>query len=403
MNILFYFCFYFILSGYNKSVVKIIMYLRKQIFAGMEGESAFLWGARQTGKSTLLKSLYPDALYFDLLISREYERFQRNPGLIREIMEARDPGSMAIVDEIQRIPELLNEIHWLIVNRNNRFILSGSSPRKILRSGGNLLGGRAIRYDLFPLIYPEIPDFDLLKALNSGLLPRHYLTRNPRKLLSGYVGNYLRDEIMAEAKIRNISSFSRFLEIAALTNGEMVNYTNIASDCGISAPTVKEYFQILEDTMIGRYLPSFQKKPKRRVILSPKFYLFDVGVANYLVKRGMIEFGSESFGKAFEHFIYQEIVAHAHYSDLNYSVCYWRTASQIEVDFILGDHEVAIEVKSTNEAKVRHLSGLKSFGEEYSTKKQILVTNDLNPRQAGNISILPWRVFLEQLWGGVVM
>jgi predicted AAA+ superfamily ATPase len=376
------------------------MYLRKQVLPGIGMESAFLWGARQTGKSTLLKALYPDALCFDLLLSREYERFIRNPGIIREILEAMDPGTLVIVDEIQRIPELLNEIQWLIVNRNNRFILSGSSPRKILHSGGNLLGGRAIRYDLYPLVYPEIPDFDLVKALNSGLLPRHYLSPRPEKLLSGYIGSYLRDEIVAEARIRNISSFSRFLEAAALTNGEMVNYANIASDCGVSAPTAKEYFQILEDTMIGRFLPSFQKKPKRRVIHAPKFYLFDVGVASYLVKRGKIEQGSESFGKSFEHFLYQEIIAHSHYSDLNYPVHYWRTASQLEVDFVLGDHEVSVEVKSTDQAKPRHYSGLTSFGEEYTVKRQILVTNDTHPRQVGNISILPWRIFLEQLWGG---
>ncbi len=376
------------------------MYLRKQVLPGIGMESAFLWGARQTGKSTLLKALYPDALCFDLLLSREYERFIRNPGIIREILEAMDPGTLVIVDEIQRIPELLNEIQWLIVNRNDRFILSGSSPRKILHSGGNLLGGRAIRYDLYPLVYPEIPDFDLVKALNSGLLPRHYLSPRPEKLLSGYIGSYLRDEIVAEARIRNISSFSRFLEAAALTNGEMVNYANIASDCGVSAPTAKEYFQILEDTMIGRFLPSFQKKPKRRVIRAPKFYLFDVGVASYLVKRGKIEQGSESFGKSFEHFLYQEIIAHSHYSDLNYPVHYWRTASQLEVDFVLGDHEVSVEVKSTDQAKPRHYSGLTSFGEEYTVKRQILVTNDTHPRQVGNISILPWRIFLEQLWGG---
>jgi uncharacterized protein len=379
------------------------MFLREQIFRGIEKESAFLWGARQTGKSTLLKSLYPDTLYFDLLLSSEFERFIRNPGLIREIMEAREPGTLTIVDEIQRVPDLLNEIHWLMVNRNDRFILSGSSPRKILRAGGNLLGGRAIRYDLYPLVYKEIPDFDLLKALNGGLLPRHYLTKNPDKLLSGYIGSYLRDEIMAEAKIRNITSFSRFLEMAAITNGEMVNYTNIASDCGVSAPTVKEYFQILEDTMIGRFLPSFQKRPKRRVLLSPKFYLFDLGVANYLVKRGNIEFGSESFGKAFEHFIYQEIVAHSHYSDLNYPISFWRTTSQMEVDFVLGDHEVAIEIKSTELAKPKHLSGLKNFAEEYTVRKLILVTNDQNARQIDNISILPWKLFLEQLWDGQVI
>ena len=379
------------------------MYLREQTFRGIDHESAFFWGARQTGKSTLLKSLYPDALYFDLLLTSEYERFLRNPGLIREIVMTRNPGALIIVDEIQRIPDLLNEIQWLIVNRNDRFILSGSSPRKIVRAGGNLLGGRAIRYELYPLIYREIPDFDLMKALNGGLLPRHYLSKNPKKLLSGYLGSYLRDEIMAEARIRNVASFSRFLEMAALTNGEIVNYTNIASDCGVSAPTVKEYFQILEDTMIGRFLPSFQKKPKRRVILAPKFYLFDVGITNYLVKRGNIESGSEAFGKAFEHFIYQEIIAHSHYSDLNYPISFWRTTSQMEVDFILGDHEVAVEVKSTQSAKPKHLSGLKSFAEEYPVKKQVLVTNDDYPRQVDGITVLPWKEFLERLWGGGVI
>ena len=379
------------------------MYLRKQAFNGLGEESAFLWGARQTGKSTLLKSLYPDTLYFDLLLSYEYERFLRNPGLIREIAQAQAPGIRVIVDEIQRIPGLLNDIQWLIVNRKDKFILSGSSPGKILRSGGNLLGGRAIRYELFPLVYPEITDFDLVRAINNGLLPRHYLSNNPSKLISAYIGSYLRDEIMAEARTRNISSFSRFLEAAALTNGEIVNYKNVASDCGVSAPTVKEYFQIVADTMTGRFLPSYQKNPKRRVILAPKFYLFDVGIANYLVKRGKIEPGSESFGKAFEHFIYQEITAHSHYSDLNYDISYWRTASNIEIDFVLGDHQVAIEVKSTAQAKSRHLSGLKNFAEEYTVKKQILVTNETHPRKVGNIMILPWKEFLERLWGGEII
>jgi predicted AAA+ superfamily ATPase len=291
----------------------------------------------------------------------------------------------------------------LIVNTDTRFILSGSSPRNILRTGGNLLGGRGLRYELYPLVYREIPDFDLLRALNNGLLPRHYLAANPVKLLSAYVGSYLRDEIMAEAKIRNINSFSRFLEMAAFSNGEMVNYSNIASDCGVSAPTVKEYFQILEDTLTGRFLPSFQKKPKRRVILAPKFYFFDIGIANYLLKRGRIEMGSESFGKAFEHFIYLELYAHSKYSDLNYLISYWRTASQIEVDFILGDHEVAIEVKSTNMVSLRHIKGLKSFADEYPVKKLIVVSNDPYPRKIENVDILPWNVFLEKLWTGEII
>ena len=247
---------YFRISGYIKVKLYIIMYIREQIFRGRDAESAFLWGARQTGKSTLLRMMYPGVLYFDLLLSDVFSRFVGNPALLRETVEADSSDSIVIIDEIQRIPSLLNEVQWLIVNRNRKFILSGSSPRKIVRSGGNLLGGRALRYELYPLIYREIPDFDLLRALNNGLLPRMYQVDRPEKLLSAYIGSYLRDEIMAEARIRNISSFSRFLDAAAFSNGEIVNYANIASDCGVSAPTVKEYFQILEDTMTGRFLAS---------------------------------------------------------------------------------------------------------------------------------------------------
>ena len=379
------------------------MYIRKQSFHDLGKESTFLWGARQTGKSTLLKSLYPDAPYFDLLLANEFERFLRNPSLLREILLIRSSDGPVIIDEIQRIPSLLNEIHWLIVNRNIQFILSGSSPRNILRSGGNLLGGRALRHELYPLISVEIPDFNLVRALNWGLLPRHYLAGNPDKLLSAYIGSYLRDEIMTEAKIRNITSFSRFLEAAAFSNGEMVNYSNIATECGVSSPTVKEYFQILEDTMTGRFLQSYQKKPKRRVILAPRFYYFDIGVANYLLKRGRIELGSEAFGKAFEHFIYQEIYAHSHYSGINYPISYWRTTSQIEVDFILGENEVTIETKSTSMVNPRHLKGLKSFAEEYKVKKSIIVSTDPYPRQIDNITVLPWQVFLNMLWGGEII
>jgi predicted AAA+ superfamily ATPase len=379
------------------------MYLRRQKFEGLTGYSTFLWGARQTGKSTLLKKLYPDAPYFDLLLSNEYERFLRNPSLLREILSIPGLSSPVIIDEIQRIPSLLNEVHWLIENRGIRFILSGSSPRKILRSGGNLLGGRAMRYELYPLTSAEVPEFDLLKALKSGLLPRHYLAKNSDKLLSAYIGSYLRDEISTEAKIRNISSFSRFLEAAAFSNGEMVNFSNIAAECGISSPTVKEYFQILEDTMTGRFVQAFQKKPKRRVITAPKFYYFDVGIAGFLLKRGSIEYGSEAFGKALEHFIYQELFAYSHYSDKNFKVSYWRTASQIEVDFILGEHEVALEIKATNVINPRHLKGLKSFSEEYTTKKSIIVSCDPYPRKIDDITALPWNIFLEKLWSSEII
>lgn len=379
------------------------MFARKQVLEGSGNESLFLWGARQTGKSTLLKSLFPNALWFDLLLSDTFLRYQSEPQQFRQAVLASGNTVPVVVDEIQKIPALLDEIHWLIVNHSVRFILSGSSPRKIIRAGNNLLGGRALRYELYPLIHAEIPDFELLRALNNGLLPRHYLSENPKKLIEAYIGNYLKDEILAEAKVRNINAFTQFLGAAAFSNGEIVNYSNIATECGVSHNTVKEYFQILEDTLLGRFLPSFQKKPKRRVILAPKFYYFDLGIVNKLLKRGRIEAKSESFGHAFEHFIYQELHAHSKYSEKDYMISYWRTTSQFEVDFILGDHEVAIEVKGTDNVQPRHLKGLKSFSEEYSVKKLIVVSDDPLERKAGNISIVPWKIFLERLWQGEII
>ncbi len=379
------------------------MYIRKLNIEDEREFSFFLWGARQTGKSTLLKYLYPDSLLYDLLLSDVFEQLYRFPSTIREAVLAVKPKNPVIIDEIQRIPALLNEIHWLIENTDTKFILSGSSPRKILRKGENLLGGRALRFELLPLSFAEIPDFNLIKALNGGLLPRHYKSKNHKKLLAAYIGSYLQDEIIAEAKLRNISSFSRFLEIAALTNGEMINYTNIASECGVSAPTIKEYFQILYDTLLGRILPSYQHKPKRRIIRAPKFYFFDIGVANYLSKQFNIEPGSYAFGKAFEHFIYMEIYAYSKYSGKDFPISYWRTASQLEIDFVLGQHEVGIEVKSSVHIIPRHLKGLKAFSEEYNVNKLIVISRDSQPRLINNILILPWKEFLKQLWAGEII
>ncbi|NLA24975.1 MAG: ATP-binding protein [Bacteroidales bacterium] len=379
------------------------MYIRRQIFIDSEGESLFLWGARQTGKSTLLQFLLKDTLWFDLLLADVYERLLRNPTLLRETVLANPELKTVVIDEIQRIPELLNEIHWLITNTKTRFIMSGSSPRKIIRSGANLLGGRALRYELFPLASAEIPDFDLLKALNHGLLPRHYLSERPKRLLSAYVGNYLKDEIVSEAKIRNVTVFARFLEAAAFSNGEIVNYTNIATDCGVSAPTIKDYFQILEDTLIARFIPTYQKRPKRRVIQSPKFYFFDVGIVNHLLKRGDIKYKSESFGNAFEHFIYLELYAHSHYSGLDYNISCWRTASQLEVDFILGEHKIALEVKASDRISERHLRGLRAFMEEYDVEQAIVVSTEPMARLHNGIHILPWQEFLKKLWDNKLM
>ena len=384
------------------------MYKRIQQLNLSSQETCFIWGPRQTGKSTLLKMLFPQAIRYDLLLSTEYQRLLREPSLIREQclaqgLDANSQRDPIIIDEIQKIPALLDEVHWLMENKGLRFILCGSSARKLRRGHANLLGGRAIRYELYPLIFPEIPAFSLIKALNSGLIPRHYDSARSSRLIQSYVGDYLKEEIAAEALTRNIPAFSRFLEVAALSNGEILNYSNIARECGISSPTVKEYFQILEDTLIGRQLPAFRKRKKRRLVTSPKFCFFDLSPVIHFSRRGKVVPGSELFGRAFEHYIWMEIVAHSSYSGLFYPISYWRTASGFEVDFIIGDHEIAIEVKSTELAHTTHLKGLRRFKEEYSARRSILVSLDAKPRMTEDgIEILPWQIFLERLWGGEI-
>lgn len=381
------------------------MYPRKQNFENAGSNSFFLWGARQTGKSTLLKQQFPNATYIDLLKTDERYRFTKSPSLLRQMVVANSAISLVIIDEIQKVPDLLDEVHWLIENKKVQFILSGSSPRKILRSGVNLLGGRAFKYSLFPLSYSEVENFDLNRALNNGLIPRHY-DSGPEinRKLSAYISSYLEDEIIAETRIRNVEIFSKFLDYAAFANGEVVNFTNIASDCGVSSTTVKEYYNILTESLIGYLLPSFQKRPKRKIVMSPKFYFFDVGITNFLLKRKNIEPGSEMYGYAFEHFIFQELMAHSHYSGLNYPITFWKTSQGHEVDFVIGDHEIAIEVKSTENVQTKHIKHLKVFGEEYTCKQKIVVSRDPFPRQiAEDIVVMPWHYFLDKLWNGEIV
>ena len=370
----------------------------------LQDDSLFLWGARQTGKSTFLKQKYPDARYYDLLLPNEYQRLQRNPSLLIDELSLDDEGELVIIDEIQELPMLLNAVQWLMVNRDLRFVLCGSSARKLKRVGANLLGGRALRRQMFPLVSAEIPDFDLIRAVNNGMLPRHYLVENAQQRLQGYVGNYLKQEIEAEALSRNLDVFSRFLEAAALTDGEMVNYSNIAADCGISAKTVKEYFTVLQDTLLGYIIPAYTRVMQRRLIKAPKFYFFDVGIVNILVGRRNMQPGSADFGHAFEHFIIQEIVAWLGYTNSDRQLSYWRTASGYEVDAVIsepnGDIIAAIEVKAVGEVQSRHLHGLKALGEEHPGAQLTVVSLDVRPRLFNGVKVLPANDFLRTLWAG---
>lgn len=367
-------------------------------------ENMFLFGARQTGKTSLLLELFPEAKFYDLLESNTFERLQRNPSLLRQDLEMCEDGTLVIVDEVQLIPALLNEIQWLIVRKNLRFIMSGSSARKLRRSGANMLGGRASLNSLYPFVSAELPDFDLIKAVNQGMLPRHYLAQNNKywSMLQAYVSVYLKEEIKAESLVRNLSTFNRFMEIAALTDGEMVNYNNIAQDCGVDAKTVKEYFAILEETLIGYMVPAYTKTVKRKLRQSPRFYYFDVAIPNYLLSRRAMQPGSVDFGHAFEHLIIQEIIAYLGYHNIENAISYWHTYNDYEVDVVLGDAEVAIEIKSSEEVQSRHLRGLKAFKEEHPEARLIVVSLDINPRLFNGVEIWPAKQFLEQLWAGKI-
>jgi predicted AAA+ superfamily ATPase len=368
--------------------------------------NCFLWGPRQTGKSTLLRQLFPDSPYYDLLSAVEFRRLSANPGLFREEVLALPPDSRrrprpVIVDEIQKLPELVDEVQRLIAHGRPTFILSGSSARKILRGGGNLLGGRAVRRELLPLSCREIPDFHLDRALNHGLLPPHYLAEDPREALAGYVGTYLREEVLAESLIRNLPAFQRFLEIAALSNGQPVHFAVIGRETGVSAPAVRGYFDVLTDTLLGTWVGAWQRRPKRRLVQAPRFYFFDVGVVNEIARRGKMKAGSAEFGSAFEHYIQMEIRAWHVYTGQRDATRYWRTSSGLEVDFILADGALAVEVKSTENPTPDHLKGLRAFAEDHRPKSSVLVCRAGTARKtADGILILPWRSFIERLWSG---
>ena len=382
-------------------------------------QSAFLWGARKTGKSTYLAVTFPNSLRYDLLQSDLYLKYSKEPYRFREEILALSSEVLQypiIVDEVQKVPQLLDEIHWLIENTDAYFMLCGSSARKLKMTGVNLLGGRAWRYAFYPLVSAEIPDFDLLKVLNNGLIPSHYLSPDPHKSLNAYIQDYLTQEIQSEGLTRNLPAFARFLDALVFSNGELTNFANIASDAAIDAKTVKAYYNILVDTLLGYFVLPYGKTIKRDVISkTAKFYLFDVGVATHLAKRKILTLGGSEAGKAFEHFILMELIAYRGIKDLDFDINFWRTKTGLEVDFILGHGDVAIEVKIASRVDKSDLKGLLAFAEEHKPKKcyvvclekskrKILLNYDHDAKQkGGDILVLPYKEFLVMLWDGKIV
>lgn len=387
------------------------MFERTLKIAVPPSQSIFLWGPRQTGKSSFLKKNFPEAIYYDLLETDQVVRLTKSPQLLREELLSKSAAALkhlVIIDEIQKVPELLNEVHWLIENKGMQFILCGSSARQLKKQSVNLLGGRAWIYHFYPLTYAEIPDFDLLRALQQGLIPRHYLSApaNINDYLQAYVNAYLTEEIRNEGLARNLAGFARFLDIAGLCNGEMLNFTNVARDCFLDRNSVQGYYQILVDTLLGYFIYPYNKKKKRELVMAtPKFYLCDVGIANYLARQTLTDLKGTVAGKSFEHYILMELMAYRGLKRKRFEISYWRTKSGLEVDFIIGDAQIALEVKISTQVHQQDLKGLIAFCEEHEQVQAVVVSQDHKPRvlqvtEKIAIQIMPWRVFLESLWLG---
>ena len=374
-----------------------------------KGQSAFLWGPRKTGKSTLLRERFPDAVRFDLLDTRLLLEFTRSPWALAERLAALDGPTLTspvIIDEVQKVPAVLDEVHRLIEDKGLGFVLCGSSARKLKRGHGNLLGGRAWRFGLHPLTYAEIPDFDLLRALNRGLIPQHYDTKQYRRALAGYVDDYLKEEVFDEGLVRNTPAFSRFFDALSFSHGELLNFSNVARDCGVDSKTVREYFQILVDTLVGTLLEPFSRRRSREVITrAPKFYLFDVGVAGHLMGRRVERPAGPEFGRALEHLVLMELLAYRSYREVELPVRFWRTRSGLECDFVLGrEGGVVIEVKGSTRLRPSDLRSIRAYVDEHSPRQAIVVCNERDARRTSDgIWILPWERFLEQLWSGAIV
>lgn len=371
-------------------------------------KSQFLLGPRMTGKTTYIRNELQDmvSLSWNLLDGRLRMRVLFDPGILREEIEARDlHDCLVVIDEIQKAPLLLEEVQFLIEERNIRFLLTGSSARKLRSGGVNLLGGRAGHITMHPLVFPEIQDtnYTLERIFQSGLLPSAFCSEHPDEELNDYVALYLNEEIQAEGVTRKLPQFSRFLEVAALSNTQMLNFTNIASDVGVSRQAVTGWYQVLVDTLIGCELPSFTNGKKRKTYGMPKFYFFDLGVARALQNVPVPTSIQTEYGAFFEHYVFMELRSYLDYIQSKEVLSYWRTTSNFEVDFVLGEN-VAIETKTTKKADSKDYRGLKAFMEEGICDRYILVCCEERPRKLGNgIEVMPWKYFLQLLWDGKIV
>ncbi len=362
----------------------------------MGKKSHFLFGPRQTGKTFMIRRVLPEARIYDLLDSSVYLALSQRPARLAEELTPQD--EVVVIDEVQRLPMLLNEVHRLIEERGIRFLLTGSSARKLRQDGVNLLGGRARTRYLHPLTCRELgPHFKLSQTIERGLLPSIYFSDDPKADLDAYTGTYLQQEIVAEGATRNVPAFSRFLRVAALCNATLVNFTNIANDAQVPRTTVYEYFEILKDTLLLHEVPAWRLSTKRKPLASSKYYFFDVGVTSALQGR-LVKPGTPEFGAAFETWLLHELVAWRDYLS-GETIRYWRSTSGFEVDFILGDH-TAIEVKAKDNVSPQDLKSLRALAEEEKLKRYLCVSLEPRPRQVGGITILPFRKFLEALWNG---
>ncbi len=376
------------------------MYVRKlDLRKLVKSRSCFLFGPRSVGKSSLIREELADAIYIDLLNDDVYDELARRPVALAE--KVGPTKKLIVIDEVQKLPKILDEVHRLIESKDYRFLLTGSSARKLRKDGANMLGGRAGEARLFPLSWAEIPDFNLLRYLNFGGIPRIYLSKEPEIDLKNYVRTYVSEEIRREAAVRDIERFVRFLEAMALGNAQELNFAALASDSGVPVRTIENHIEVLKDTLMGFELPAFRSKTSRKAVTRSKFFIFDIGVANHLSEKLPLSEGNADLGQAFEQFIIQEVRTYLSYHGRDDKTCFWRQRDA-EVDLIVGK-ELAIEIKFSKSLKDEHFKGLETFTKDHPRFKKMIVGRFPSKGTRSNTDYLPWKIFLEDLWSGKIL